>query len=159
MLKFEHIRWVDDKGHIRPPLFLYALLAFLGRGWLVFIASLTQFNDQAGLVRLFYPQKEAFLMALATGLGAALCYLLIIIERKQRFNRARWLFGHMKWLLWPLLLLDAALLAARLVSSDYLFSWTAAIDAVLVLWFALYLYKSKHLRLYLADWKRPLIKQ
>ncbi|MBT1446478.1 DUF2919 family protein [Shewanella sp. JM162201] len=159
MLTFEHIRWVDDKGHIRPPLFLYLLLAFLGRGWLVFIASLTQFNDRAGLVRLFYPQKEAFLLALASGVGAVLCYVLVLLERKRRPEWARGSFSRMKWLLWPLLLVEAGLLISRLISTDYLFSWTAAMDAVLVFWFALYLAKSQHLSLYFKDWAKPIIQQ
>ncbi|QYJ76842.1 MULTISPECIES: DUF2919 domain-containing protein [Shewanella] len=159
LLKFEHIRWVDDKGHIKPPLGLYLLLTFLARGWVVFVASLTQFSDRAGLVRLFYPHKESFLLALATGFGALLCYGLIILERKARPDWAMSLFSHLKWLLWPLLVLDAVMLVARLLSSGFLFSWTAAADAVLIFWFAIYLLKSSHLRLYLADWKRPVIHQ
>lgn len=159
MLKFEHIRWVDDKGHIKPPLGLYLLLTFLARGWVVFAASLTQFSDRAGLVKLFYPQKETFMLALATGLGAVLCYLLVILERKKRPNWAKPMFERMMWLLWPLLLLDGAVLLVRLATSGYLFSWTAALDALFIFWFAIYLLKSEHLRLYLKDWQRPLIDQ
>nr|WP_228730085.1 DUF2919 domain-containing protein [Shewanella sedimentimangrovi] len=153
MFKFEHVPWLDDKGHVRPPLMLYLLLAFLGRGWLVFIASLTQADDRTGLVRLFYPLKDDFLLALLTGLGAVLLYLLVIAERKRAWRWPIAVFRRMKWGLWFLLALDGMLLGQRLLHSDFMFSPTAAFDALMLFWGALYLLKSLHLKLYLKDWQ------
>ncbi|MCE9686908.1 DUF2919 domain-containing protein [Shewanella sp. AS16] len=151
-MNFSHITWLDDKGHIKPPLALYLMLAFLARGWCVFIASLTQMSDRSALVRLFYPQKTEFLWALGTGAGAVLLYFVVIAERKRSPAWIRPLFGRLAWPLWGLLLLDGAILLQRLLHSDLLFNWRFAFDAVLLFWCVLYLLKSRHLHHYLRDW-------
>jgi hypothetical protein len=151
-VNFSHITWLDDRGHIKPPLFLYLMLAFFARGWCVFIASLTQASDRAGLVKLFYPEKSDFLLALASGVGALLIYGLVIAERRRGPDLLRPLFAKSKWLLWLLLLLDAGLLLQRLLHANYLFSWSFGLDALILFWCSLYLLKSKRLHFYLADW-------
>ncbi len=153
-MNFSHITWLDDKGHIKPPLFLYAILAFLARGWCVFIASLTQANDRAELVRLFYPEKSDFLLALAAGLGAVLVYFVVLAERRRAPLWLRPIFIHLKWGLWLLLLLDAALLSQRLVHGQFLFHWSLGLDALMLFWSCLYVYNSKRLSHYLADWPK-----
>ncbi|GIU11320.1 DUF2919 domain-containing protein [Shewanella morhuae] len=151
-MNFSHITWLDDKGHIKPPIFLYILLAYLARGWCIFIASLTQMNDRSGLVRIFYPEKSDFLLALAAGLGAVLIYLVVIAERRRSLQWLIPVFVHLKWGLWLLLMLDAVLLGQRLLHSQFLFHWSLALDALMLFWFSIYLLKSKRLSYYLDDW-------
>lgn len=113
-MNFSHITWLDDKGHIKPPIFLYVILAFLARGWCIFIASLTQANDRAELVRIFYPEKSDFLLALAAGLGAVVLYFVVLAERRRSPQWLRPVFVRLKWGLWLLLLLDAGLLTQQI---------------------------------------------
>lgn len=153
-MNFSHITWLDDKGHIKPPIFLYVILAFLARGWCIFIASLTQANDRAELVRMFYPEKSDFLLALAAGFGAVVLYFVVLAERRRS---PQWLwpvFMQLKWGLWLLLLLDASLLTQRLINGQFLFHWSLALDGLVLFWSCLYLYKSKRLAYYLADWSK-----
>ncbi len=157
-MNFSHITWLDDKGHIKPPIFLYAILAFLARGWCIFIASLTQASDRAELVRLFYPEKSDFLLALAAGLGAVALYFVVLAERRRSPSWLRPVFVQLKWGLWILLLLDAILLAQRLIHGQFLFHWSLALDALVLFWSCLYVYKSKRLSYYLADWPKETVK-
>ncbi|WP_243885332.1 DUF2919 domain-containing protein [Shewanella algae] len=154
LLKFEHVRWLDNNGHIKPPLLLYIIVLFLARGWCVFAASLTQASDRAALVRLFYPEKSDFLLALAAGAGALLVYGLIVAERKRVFEVVIPIFRQIRWWLALLLGIDGMLLIQRLGHSDWLFSWNLALDALLLFWSLLYLAKSAHLRHYLNDWQK-----
>ncbi|QYK10633.1 DUF2919 domain-containing protein [Shewanella mangrovisoli] len=156
-MNFSHITWLDDKGHIKPPIFLYAILAFLARGWCIFIASLTQASDRAELVRLFYPEKSDFLLALAAGLGAVVLYVVVLAERRRSPSWLRPVFVHLKCGLWILLLLDATLLAQRLIHGQFLFHWSLALDALVLFWSGLYVYKSKRLSYYLADWPKETV--
>lgn len=153
-LNFSHINWLDDKGHIKPPIFLYMLLAFLARGWCIFIASLTQANDRAELVRIFYPEKSDFLLSLAAGFGAVLLYFVVLAERRRSPLWVRAFFMQFKWALWLLLLLDATLLGQRLVHGQFLFHWSLALDALVLFWSSLYVLKSKRLGQYFDDWSK-----
>ena len=151
-MNFSHITWLDDHGHIKPPLFLYVILVFLARGWCVFIASLTQFNDRAGLVRLFYPEKSDFISALIAGVGAVLLYGLVIAERKRNWAFLIPLFKRSKWFLWFMLIVDGIFLFQRVIHDDYLFKVGYAIDALFLFWSVIYVIKSKRLYYYFADW-------
>lgn len=152
-MNFGHITWLDDKGHMKPPAILYLMLVFLARGWCVFVMSLTQASDRSGLVRLIYPQKEEFLLALASGIGAVIVYLLVIAERKRKpiWLKAGFRLG-LVWL-WSLLILDAVILTQRLFHAKFLFNWSFGVDALLLFWFGIYLMKSKRLRHYFDDWR------
>ncbi len=153
-MNFSNITWLDDKGHIKPPIYLYLMLVFIARGWCIFIASLTQASDRAGLVALFYPQKADFIMALIAGGGALLLYAFIIAERKRSPTWIRPVFNQLKWLLLLLLLLDGILLVERSINSHYLYSWSMGLDGLILFWSFIYLFKSKRLSYYFADWKK-----
>ncbi len=155
-LNFGHINWLDDNGHFKPPLMLYLMLAFIARGWCVFIASLTQASDRAGLVALIYPQKSDFLMALTAGAGALLLYGLVIAERKRSPGWLRPAFNQLKPLLLLLLFVDGGLLMQRLIHNHFLYSWSFGLDALFLFWSLLYIAKSKHLKYYLQDWRNQV---
>ncbi|WP_299491630.1 DUF2919 domain-containing protein [uncultured Shewanella sp.] len=152
-MNFSHIRWLDEKGQVKPPIYLYGMLIFLARGWCIWVASLTQSSDRAGLVSLFYPHKADFIMSLMAGLGAVLIYIFVIAERKRSPEWLRIPFGQIRSLLFGLLLLDGGLLIARVMTTHYLYSWSMGLDALLLFWSVIYLFKSKRLSLYLSDWK------
>lgn len=152
-MNFSNITWLDDKGHIKPPLMLYLMLIFLARGWCVFIASLTQASDRAGLVALVYPQKSDFLMALMAGAGALVVYSLIIAERKRSPWWIQPIFKYIKWLLLALLCIDGGLLIQRILHAHYVYSWSVGLDALFLFWSTLYLFNSNRLKYYFLDWK------
>ncbi|MBR9726971.1 DUF2919 domain-containing protein [Shewanella intestini] len=153
-MNFSHIKWLDDKGHVKPPLTLYLMLLFLARSWCVFIASLTQFNDRSGLVRLFYPEKTDFLWSLVFGVGAVLVYGLVIAERKRK---PQWLIPVFKrgcFILAALVTLDAVVLVQRLIHDGFIFKVSYAVDSLLVFWSIIYIINSERLKLYFNDWNK-----
>lgn len=152
-MNFGHINWIDDNGHFKPPIMLYLILAFIARGWCVFIASLTQASDRAALVALIYPQKSDFLLALAAGAGALILYALVIAERKRAPRWVRPVFNQLKWLLVLLLMIDGGLLLQRLIHNHFLYTWHFGLDALFLFWSLLYIASSKHLSYYLNDWR------
>ncbi len=152
MLSFSNIGWLDDKGRIKPPLFLYLMLIFLARGWCVFILSLTQFGQRDGLVKLLYPSKEDFIASIITGSIGLAIYFLITAERR---GKPIWLipvFCKLKWLLFISLSIESALILLRLSHIDYHFSWIYGAEILTLFWSVLYFYKSKHLRYYVKNW-------
>lgn len=153
MFTFEDVRWLDDKGHVRPPITLYLLLLFLARGWCIFAMSLTDSSDRTSLVRLFYPERIDFIVALAAGVGAVLLFFLVTCERRRKPLWLRGAFRQLRPMLLCLLVIDAVLLGARLLHNDFLFEWSMALDGLLLFWSLLYLKVSRHLKLYSRDWQ------
>jgi hypothetical protein len=151
-VNFSNITWLDDKGHIKPPIFLYFIILFLARGWCVFIASLTQFSDQSALVRLFYPEKSDFILSLIAGVGAVFVYGLVISERKRSPVFLQPIFKHLLPILWVLVILDGVILSQRLMHDFFVFKISYALDVLVIFWSSLYLLKSKRLKYYTQDW-------
>lgn len=153
MYSFEDVRWLDDKGHVRPPLLLYLLLLFLARGWCIFAMSLSDGNDRASLVRLFFPERIDFMVSLAAGVGAVFLLFLVTCERRRDPSWLQPLFSKLRPMLCGLLLVDAVLLWFRLKHNGFMFEWSMALDGLLLFWSALYVQASRHLRLYVRDWQ------
>lgn len=118
----------------------------------MFIASLTQFSDQSGLVRLFYPEKSDFMLALIAGVGAVFVYGLVISERKRSPVWLQPIFKHLLPMLWLLVILDGVILSQRLIHDFFVFKISYALDVLVIFWSALYLLKSKRLKYYTQDW-------
>ncbi|MCF1432246.1 MAG: DUF2919 domain-containing protein [Shewanella sp.] len=152
-MKFEHVYWLDDKGHIKPPGYLYLLLAFLAKAWVVWVMSLTQASDRAALVRALYPMQADFIQALIVGAGAVLIFLLVLAERRRKPYWARPLFNRGRPILMAVLMAEAVVWGQRFMHSDGLFHWSVALDALALFWCAIYLLKSRHLKGYFKDWR------
>ncbi len=158
-VNFSNITWLDEKGHIKPPIYLYLILVFIARGWCIFAASLTQSSDRAALVALFYPQKSDFIMALVAGVGALVLYAFVIAERKRSPLWVRPFFSRLKWMLLLLLLIDGVLLVERTINAYYLYSWSTGLDALFLFWSLIYLFQSKRLKHYFADWQKEDVQE
>lgn len=91
-------------------------------------------------------------MALVAGFGALLIYGVVIAERKRKPHWLRPVFAQLKWILLLLLVIDGALLFERTINSHYLYSWSTGLDGLLLFWSLIYLFKSKRLTHYFADW-------
>ena len=151
MLDFSRINWLDDKGRVKPPAFLYVVLTFLAKGWCVFLMSLTQAGQRDGLVKLLYPLKSDFISALATGAVAVCIYILIIFERKGTIAWMYPLFNKIRWLLFFSIIAEGVLLFSRLQHSDFVFHWVKGLELLGVFWCFLYVLKSQHLKLYIDN--------
>lgn len=153
-MKFEHVYWMDDNGHIKPPTYLYLVLAFLARGWVVWVMSLTQHSDRAALVRTLYPIQADFIQALIVGAGAVFMFLLVLAERRRKPEFVRPIFNQGRLILAAVLAAEAFVWIQRLVHSDMLFHWGVALDAVALFWCAIYIAKSRHLKVYFSEWRK-----
>ncbi|QDF67449.1 DUF2919 domain-containing protein [Shewanella sp. SNU WT4] len=151
-MDLQTIAWRDDHGRVAPPFLLYLLLAFLGRGYVIWVMSLTQAADRAGLVRIFYPLQMDFIQSLVTGLGAVLLFVLVLAERRRKPTWLKTPFSLFKWLLMMMLVLEAWQLATRIDHTFMVFHWMTALDGLALFWGSIYLAKSKHLQAYLDEW-------
>ncbi|WP_133406602.1 DUF2919 domain-containing protein [Parashewanella tropica] len=152
MLDFSHIRWLDDKGRVKPPLTLYIVLAFLARSWCVFAMSLTQSGQRDVLVKLFYPEKTDFISGLVAGSIAVVIFFLITFERRGKPTFLIPLFKRIKWGLFVTLVAEVYLIYVKLSHLQFQFSWQSGLEVLGLFWCWLFIIKSQHLEYYVKNW-------
>jgi hypothetical protein len=145
----------DEAGRVKPPSLLFAALVFLLRPMIVFIASVTFREDQTKLLSLFYPDKYQFYMSLSHAVPA-LIILLIMSFREKIWDANNYpVISMIPILLVFAFISDACVQVYILQSESFGFSWPHASSFIGLLLFGLYTFKSQHLRVMLADWKKP----
>ncbi|NMP32497.1 DUF2919 domain-containing protein [Thalassotalea sp. M1531] len=135
---------------------LYIALLFLLRGYLVWLMTITNFNDRTGIIELIYPNSSMFYLNLVSGSLGLFILLLISLRRP---NAASWVIN-----LWPrvLQLIIVALVIDMLVVSVAYIQWqlTSFTIVVVQLLFAaiciLICIKSKRLKLNIEEFPEPL---
>lgn len=155
MLDFSRINWLDDKGRVKTPTFLYVVLLFLAKGWCIFLMSLTQSGHRDGLVKIFYPLNTDFISALASGAIAVVIYILILLERKGTYKWVYSLFHKIRWLLFFSIFTEVILNFFRLQHTDFTFHWIKGLEVLGIFWCFLYVLKSQHLMVYLRNEFEP----
>ncbi|REL26715.1 DUF2919 family protein [Thalassotalea euphylliae] len=135
---------------------IYLALAFLLRGYLVWMMSVTNFNDRVGVIQSIYPDPKLFYLNLASG---SLGLLVVLLVSLRRPNASGWVKRA-----WPYTLnvIIVALIIDSLIIFAGFYWWqltdlaTMLIQLALALCVALLCLRSKRLKLNLAEFPEPL---
>ncbi|MGQ8363930.1 DUF2919 domain-containing protein [Glaciecola sp. 1036] len=150
-LKFP-LHHYDQAGRVKPPLFLYVGLGFLCRGALLFIIALSTRERAEDMMRIFYPEKYDFYLSLLAFCPAALVFLLLA-RRESIWKRQKAIWFKA---LFPLTIvacaIDICLQVYILQKTQFTFSLARAVALVFGGLFAVYLFKSKHMKEIRQDW-------
>ena len=84
----------DNKGQLRLPLVFWLILLLQARTWLLFIMAGASRQQGSDLLALFYPDRQAFWIGIASGIPAALG--LLLTGYRQRLPR---LWQSWRWVL------------------------------------------------------------
>ena len=148
----------DKFDCLKLSLVLYAMLAFLLRGYLVWLMSVTNMRDRVSILQLAYPQTSLFYLSLFAG-AIGLFVVLLICLRKP--NGPAWVKK-----CWPytrLLLIGALLfdLSVNLVGYFYWqlqsTEWLMAEVGIIVLLIGL-AYRNQRFSINLIEFPTPLEK-
>ncbi|WP_448213401.1 DUF2919 family protein [Colwellia sp. MEBiC06753] len=77
----------DQYDCVKLAKVLYVAIAFLLRGYLVWLMSVTNFNDRIGVIQWVYPDQHMFYVNLISGSLGLLVVLLISLRRP---NASQW---------------------------------------------------------------------
>ncbi|GAA5188960.1 DUF2919 domain-containing protein [Ferrimonas gelatinilytica] len=135
---------LTDHGWVNPSPWLYLLMLFLARTWLLLTVAAVSRRHGSDLLGLFYPQQRDFYLGLALGLVPML--LLWLQGQRHRWALAGrvWQWGW--WLMLLVLLLDLALQGSSLYRHHGTFSWGPATVLMLSVWSLWYLLRSPDCR-------------
>ncbi|MDN4500957.1 DUF2919 family protein [Alteromonadaceae bacterium BrNp21-10] len=150
------LKHYDEQGRVKPLVSIICCLAFLCRGYILFILSMSYRQDSTFLLRLFYPQTHDFYASLAVGLPAFIIVALVVY--RDKIWRAERLY-YFK-LIWPLLLLslvaDGALHLLMAQQSHWAFSWVIAGTLLIDASWLFYVSRSRYLDVMLGDWVKKV---
>jgi len=139
------LKHYTESGELKPPPLLLYILLFLSRTWGLLIISVSSTKTGENVLSLFYPDKTHFYAGLCVGLLP----LIILFISGRRHAQDRWAIKY-----WPscfiiltiAILGDAVLQFYYLYLDHFLYSFTASIQLVMIIWIAIYCAKSQQLK-------------
>ena len=150
------LKHYDEQGRVKPLASFIFCLAFLCRGYIVFILSMSYRQDSSFILRLFYPQPGDFYLSLLVGLPALLIVGLVIYRDKLwQADKLHW-FACIKPLLLLSLLADSGLHFWVGHQSHWAFNWILALSLLAEAGWLFYISRSRYIAVMLADWSKKL---
>jgi len=89
----------DKHGCLKLPLVLYASLAYLLKGYVIWIVSLSYRQEPAALLNIFYPSRQDFYGALILGIPALICAVVFSLRRVDMPKLIQWMWHKIRWML------------------------------------------------------------
>lgn len=148
------LKHYDEVGRIKPHRFYILSLLIAARGYFVLLAALSYREDSSSLLRLFYPDANAFYLMLALGIPALFCLLVCSFRERLWQKQCCRPFGLLLWLPVIGLFFDLILHLSLAYGQHWRFSWSIAANLLLAFAAMLYIVRSQHLRLFMSDWCR-----
>ncbi|WP_260259541.1 DUF2919 domain-containing protein [Vibrio intestinalis] len=133
----------DKNGFLQAPKWLWLGWLLLARAWIVFIAVGVTRTSGDKILNYVYPDYHMLYLGLAMGVPSILFMWLIGLRSPER----RWAVNLVKWLAKPLTLAVTIIQLGQSLYHVYLqagaFSWVNGMIMLALLWFSIYLYRSK----------------
>lgn len=141
----------DDAGRIKPPFFLYLTCLWLCKGFLVLVLSASMRDNATALLTFFYPNNQDWYMSVAPAIFGLVGLLVISL---RDVLRARQVLGYQKnirLILTAGLLVSLAIYISGIVNLSGSFELASGVLILITLGFIVYLWRSKHTRLFGED--------
>lgn len=134
---------------------LYFALIFVLRGYIVWLFSVANFNDHVGFLALVFPDKHVFYLNLLSGIPGLFVFFLVCLRRPNAPNWVKKCWRQSHYLLIIALLFDVLIMVYAYMLG-YIHTWVwLAYQLLLISIFAVYIIKSKRLRINLAEFPEP----
>lgn len=98
-MRYNPFRDYDKYGCIKLPLLLYVALAYLLKGYVIWVVSLSYRENPAALLNTFFPSRNDFYHALILALPAVFCAVVFSIRRVNMPSVVKWLWHKIRYLL------------------------------------------------------------
>lgn len=137
---------------------IYATLAFVLRGYIVWIMSITNMKNQTDTISMVFPDPKMFYLSLASGVIGLFVIVIISLRRPNASSWVKNSWKHIRKFLLFALIVDLAVSCWGYVYLSLLsFSWLL-IQLVITLVLMLFLYFSKKITLNIQEFPEEITK-
>ncbi|WP_417345912.1 DUF2919 domain-containing protein [Ferrimonas sp.] len=134
----------DQHGSLKAPVWLYLLLAFFARTWLLLAIAAASRTTGSDILALFYPDTHHFYLGLASGLPVVVLMVCGRFKSDERPALATlWRYG--RWLLLANWLVDLALQLSGVLHLRGEIGLYQSLPLLASFWFGWYLLKSRRI--------------
>ncbi|MGR5254213.1 DUF2919 domain-containing protein [Vibrio astriarenae] len=131
-----------DHGFLKAPILLMLGWFFLARAWVVFIVAGASREDGAKILEWVYPDSQMLKVGMLLGLPSLVFMWLIALRNQERKTINR-IVSVAKPVTFLMILIQSAQTGYHIVLERGVFSWSHGVTLVIMLWFGLYVMKSK----------------
>jgi len=139
------IEQYDTNGFLKAPVWLWLGWLFLSRAWVVFVMAGASRSNGAQILGIIYPDHSMLYLGLVMGLPSIICMWLIGLRHPDR----QWVVSLSRWgreVTLITVLAQFAQTGYHVYLQQGSFQWITALTLLILLWFALYVYKSRSVR-------------
>jgi len=98
-MRYNPFKHYDKHGCLKIPLTLYLALAYLLKGYVIWIMSLSYRQDPAALLNIFYPNRNDFYDTLLVGIPAIICAIIFCFRHVNMPKIIEWSWFKIRWFL------------------------------------------------------------
>ena len=142
----------DLEGKVKIPLGFYLVLAYLMRGYLIWIVSLTFRQDTGLLLSLIYPDTRVFTLTLLLGLPALFCFFQFGLKSQAQKAWFKWCWLKQRRLLLLTLVIDLAIQSWAIVHHPTQIHWSQIPLALCGFYLCWYWLKSRKVSRFFGNW-------
>ena len=144
----------DKHGYLKAPVWLWLGWLFLAKAWIVFVIAGVSRESGTKLLEIIYPDHSTLYIGLVAGIPALLMSWLIGLRTPERARICR-VIEYGKPISVVMILGHLGLVGYQIYLMSGTFSWSNAATLVGLLWFLLFVLKSRRVR---DCFRSPLLK-
>ena len=135
---------------------LYLSIAYLLRGYLVWMMSVTNLNDKVGIIEWIYPDPKLFYLNLVSGSLGLFVVFLVSLRRPNASDWVKTVWPHTLKIVLAALVLDSFIVFIGYYKWQLIGMDVMLVQLLIALIVAIPCLLSKRLRLNLAEFPEPL---
>jgi len=148
------VQWqdFDFEGRLKVPLGFYLAIAYLLRGFIIWIISLTYSDDRSLLISLIYSNVSLFTLTVLTGLPALFTFFLFALKKQKEKSWYQSIWSVQRAILLTALFIDLTLQFYTMsyhITQVHWFQMVLLICGGYLFWYWL---KSEKLKRFFRNW-------
>lgn len=137
---------------------IYVILAFVTRGYLVWIMSISNMKNQTDTIKMVFPDPKLFYLSLVSGVVGLFVILIISLRRPNAPQWIRFSWQYIRVFLSVSLLVDLIVSVVGCVYLSLISSQWLLIQLSITLFFIVYLYTNKKVKLNIQEFPEDIKK-